>query len=122
MPTPFFFAVDFCQTCTIISPVKEKLKREVYSWSLVIIVVLILRVIFVEAYVIPTASMEKTLLIGDALLVNRFIYGVKIPIPLSTQQIPVIPGRMPKRGEIVVFIYPFIRKTANKARFCRRLP
>ena len=91
----------------IINPVKEKLKREVYSWSLVIIVVLILRVIFVEAYVIPTASMEKTLLIGDALLVNRFIYGVKIPIPLSTTQIPVVPGRMPKRGEIVVFIYPF---------------
>jgi signal peptidase I len=87
--------------------VKEKLKREVYSWSIVIIVVLILRVIFVEAYVIPTASMERTLLIGDALLVNRFIYGVKIPIPLSTQQIPVIPGRLPKRGEIVVFIYPF---------------
>ena len=83
------------------------LKREVYSWSIVIIVVLILRVIFVEAYVIPTASMERTLLIGDALLVNRFIYGVKIPIPLSTQQIPVIPGRLPKRGEIVVFIYPF---------------
>lgn len=86
---------------------KEKLKREVYSWSLVIIVVLILRVIFVEAYVIPTASMEKTLLIGDALLVNRFIYGVKIPIPFSTKQIPLIPGRTPKRGEIVVFIFPF---------------
>ncbi len=86
---------------------KEKLRREIYSWSLVIIVVLILRVIFVEAYVIPTASMERTLLIGDALLVNRFIYGVKIPIPFSTKQIPVIPGRMPKRGEVVVFIYPF---------------
>jgi signal peptidase I len=73
----------------------------------VIIVVLVLRVIFVEAYVIPTASMEKTLLIGDALLVNRFIYGVKIPIPLSSRQIPLIPGRMPQRGEIIVFRYPF---------------
>jgi signal peptidase I len=89
---------------------KGRLKREIYTWSLVIIVVLILRAIFVEAYVIPTASMEKTLLIGDALLVNRFIYGVKLPIPFSTKQIPIIPGRMPQRGEIVVFRYPFENK------------
>lgn len=86
---------------------KGKLKREIYTWTFVIIVVLVLRAIFVEAFVIPTGSMEKTLLIGDALLVNRFIYGVKIPIPFSTEQIPIIPGRMPRRGEIIVFRYPF---------------
>jgi signal peptidase I len=90
--------------------VKARLKREIYTWTTVIIIVLILRAIFVEAYVIPTASMEKTLLIGDALLVNRFIYGVKIPIPFSSEQIPIIPGRMPQRGEIVVFRYPFENK------------
>ena len=89
---------------------KARLKREIYTWATVIIVVLVLRAIFVEAYVIPTASMEKTLLIGDALLVNRFIYGVKIPIPLTTTQIPIIPGRMPNRGEIIVFRYPFENK------------
>lgn len=89
---------------------KARLKREIYTWTTVIIIVLILRAIFVEAYVIPTASMEKTLLIGDALLVNRFIYGVKIPIPFSSEQIPIIPGRMPQRGEIVVFRYPFENK------------
>ncbi len=89
---------------------KEKIKREISTWATVIVVVLILRAIFVEAYVIPTASMEKTLLIGDALLVNRFIYGVKIPIPFSSWQIPIIPGRMPRRGEIVVFRYPFENK------------
>jgi signal peptidase I len=98
----------------------EKLKREVYSWSLVIIIVLVLRVIFVEAYVIPTASMEKTLLIGDALLVNRFIYGVKIPIPFSSDQIPIIPGRMPKRGDIIVFRYPFENRDFVKR--CVALP
>ncbi len=85
----------------------EKLKQELYSWGMVIVVVLILRVIFVEAYVIPTGSMEKTLLIGDALLVNRFIYGIKIPIPFTGTQIPLIPGRDPIPGEIVVFKYPF---------------
>ncbi len=85
----------------------ERIKREIYSWIIVILVVLVLRVIFVEAYVIPTGSMEKTLLIGDALLVNRFIYGIKIPIPFTGVQIPIIPGRHPLSGEIVVFKYPF---------------
>lgn len=88
----------------------EKIKREIYSWIVVIIVVLVLRAVFVEAYVIPTGSMEKTLLIGDALLVNRFIYGVKIPILFSGIQVPILPGRNVERGEIVVFIYPFENK------------
>ncbi len=90
--------------------VKERIRREIYTWATVIAVVLVLRAIFVEAFVIPTGSMEKTLLIGDALLVNRFIYGVKIPVPFSTEQIPLIPGRMPRRGEIIVFRYPFENK------------
>lgn len=81
----------------------DKIKKELYSWIIVIIVVLILRAIFVEAYVIPTGSMETTLLIGDALLVNRFIYGVKFPYT----NLQIIPGRMPQRGEIIVFKYPF---------------
>jgi signal peptidase I len=102
--------VDFQVFDVIINAVKARIKREIYTWATVIAVVLVLRAIFVEAYVIPTASMEKTLLIGDALLVNRFIYGVKIPIPLTTKQIPIIPGRLPNRGEIIVFRYPFENK------------
>ena len=85
----------------------EKIKREVLTWVIVIAVVLLLRAFFVQAYVIPTPSMEKTLLVGDALLVNRFIYGIKIPVPFSVHQILLIPGRLPARGEIVVFQYPF---------------
>ena len=81
----------------------DKIKREIYSWIIVIIVVLILRAIFVEAYVIPTGSMENTLLIGDALLVNRFVYGVKFPYT----NFQIIPGKMPQRGEIIVFKFPF---------------
>jgi signal peptidase I len=88
----------------------KKFKKEVYSWIVVIVVVLVLRAVFVEAYVIPTSSMEKTLLIGDALLVNRFIYGVKIPVPFSGVQLPLIPGRNPLRSDIVVFKYPFENK------------
>jgi signal peptidase I len=83
-----------------------KVKKEIYSWGIVIIVVLVLRAVFVEAYVIPTGSMEETLLIGDALLVNRFIYGIKFPYT----QIPLISGRNPRRGEIIVFKYLFENK------------
>jgi signal peptidase I len=85
----------------------EKLKKSVQSWIIVILIVLVLRATFVEAYVIPTPSMETTLLTGDAVLVNRFIYGVKIPIPFSNVQIPLIPGTDPERGEIVAFVSPF---------------
>jgi signal peptidase I len=88
----------------------EKIKREALTWIVVIAVVIMLRAFFVQAYVIPTPSMEKTLLVGDALLVNRFIYGIKIPIPFTVHQIPLVPGRMPARGEIVVFQYPFEKR------------
>jgi len=93
---------------------RTKIKREVYSWIVVIAVVIVLRAVFVEAFVIPSGSMEKTLLIGDALLVNRFIYGMKIPVPFSNTQIPLVPGRIPRRGDLVVFVSPFELKDVVK--------
>ena len=90
------------------------MKNVLLSWSIVIGVVLILRATFVEAMVIPSGSMERTLLIGDAVLVNRFIYGVKIPVPFTNKQIPLIPGRDPKKGEIIIFASPFENKTLVK--------
>ncbi len=62
---------------------REKIKREIQSWAIVILIVLVLKATFIEAMVIPTPSMEHNLLMGDALMVNRFIFGVKIPIPFS---------------------------------------
>ncbi len=92
----------------------DKIKNFVLSWAVVIGVVLVLRATFVEAMVVPTGSMERTLLVGDAVLVNRFIYGVKIPVPFSNRQIPLIPGRTPMRGEIIAFASPFENKTIVK--------
>ncbi len=92
----------------------DKIKRFVFSWLVVIAIVMVLRATFVEAMVIPSGSMEKTFLVGDAVLVNRFIYGVKIPVPFSNKQVPVIPGRDPKRGEIIAFASPFENKTVVK--------
>ena len=92
----------------------KKLKKEIYSWILVIMIVLVLRATFTEAMVIPTPSMEKTLLIGDALLVNRFIYGVKIPILFTNRQVPIIPGSAPARGHIIAFLSPLENKNIVK--------
>ena len=92
----------------------EKIRHFILSWLVVIAIVMVLRATFVEAMVIPSGSMEKTLLVGDAVLVNRFLYGVKIPVPFTNKQIPIIPGRAPKRGEIIAFASPFENKTVVK--------
>jgi signal peptidase I len=92
----------------------EKIRRYILSWLVVIAIVMVLRATFVEAMVIPSGSMEKTLLVGDAVLVNRFLYGIKIPVPFTNKQIPIIPGRDPKRGEIIAFASPFENKTVVK--------
>ncbi len=92
----------------------DKLKKGLYSWLVTIGVVLIIKATFIEACVIPTPSMEETLLTGDAVLVNRFLYGVKIPIPFTNKQIPLIPGRDPHRGDIVMFVSPFENKDLVK--------
>jgi len=80
-----------------------KAHPEITRWLIVIIAILLIRVFFIEAYIIPTPSMETTLLIGDAVLVNHLVHGIKIPFT----RIPLIPGRMPGRGELVVFRYPY---------------
>ncbi len=56
----------------------------------------------VQAFKIPSGSMIETLNIGDHILVNKFIYGIKIPF---TDEI-LIPFSKPKRGDVIVFKYP----------------
>lgn len=97
-----------------------RIKKEIKSWLVVIAIVFALKATFVEAYVIPTPSMEPTLLVGDAVLANRFVYGVKIPIPLLGKQIPVLPGAQPQYGDIVAFLSPF--ENINVVKRCIALP
>jgi signal peptidase I len=82
---------------------KKSVVRE-YFESIVIAVVLALfvRTWVVQAFKIPTGSMENNLLIGDHLLVNKFIFG---PTPLAIGR-AVLPVRQVRRGDIVVFKYP----------------
>ncbi|MCP3898989.1 MAG: signal peptidase I [Desulfobacteraceae bacterium] len=66
-------------------------------------IALFIRAFVVQAYKIPSGSMKDTLLVGDHLLVNKFIYGVKIPF---TDGKTLIPIKDPVQGDIIVFKYP----------------
>lgn len=67
-----------------------------------IILALFIRTFVVQAFKIPSGSMEPTLLIGDHILVNKFIYGIKMPFT----RIGLIPISEPDRDDVIVFIYP----------------
>lgn len=75
----------------------------VWDWAKSIAVALVvwffLRTFLVEAFRIPSGSMEQTLLIGDFLFVNKALYGAEVPI--IKKRLPAF--REPERGEIVVF-------------------
>lgn len=63
---------------------------------------LVLSNFVMQAYFIPSPSMETTLMVGDVLFVNKFLFGAKIP--LINAHLPAV--RQPRRGDIVVFISP----------------
>ena len=72
------------------------------SFFPIFLFVLLLRSFIVEPFRIPSASMMPTLLIGDFILVNKYDYGIRLPV----LNLMVIPNKMPQRGDIVVFRYP----------------
>jgi signal peptidase I len=83
-------------------PSKGKVRENVEALVIAIILALFIRAFVVQAFKIPSGSMQNTLLIGDYILVNKFIYGVKIPFT----EITVIPVKDPKKGDIIVFKFP----------------
>lgn len=82
--------------------VKSKSNEYIEALILAILIAVFVRTFIIQAYKIPSCSMAPTLQIGDHLLVNKFIYGVKIPVIRKT----LIPVSNPQRGDIIVFIYP----------------
>lgn len=82
---------------------KKSLFRE-YAESIVIAILLalLIRSYLVQAFKIPSGSMEDTLAVGDHLLVSKFIYGTKIPFADKR----VLTIRDPGRGDVIVFEYP----------------
>ena len=72
------------------------------SFFPIILVVFLLRSFLVEPFKIPSGSMIPTLLVGDFILVNKFTYGIRLPV-LNRKIIDV---HSPERGEVMVFRYP----------------
>ena len=87
-----------------IPKVNKKSTIREYAEALVIAIILALfiRTFIIQAFKIPSGSMKPTLLVGDHLLVNKFIYGIRIPF-LDKY---LIQFKKPERGDVVVFKWP----------------
>jgi len=82
--------------------IKSKIRELIEGIIAAVLIALLITTFVVKMYKIPSRSMVPTLLVGDQLVVNKFIYGLKIPYFRNT----IIPITDPQRGDIIVFIYP----------------
>jgi len=122
--------VKFWQTKKAAAPNKKKTKSKEWFDAIIfaVIAATVIRVFFIEAYTIPTGSMEKSLLIGDFLFVSKVNYGARIPMtpvafPFAHHTMPItgtkaywdgvqwkyrrLPGMQEiKRNDVVVFNFP----------------
>jgi signal peptidase I len=81
---------------------KSRLRENIEAIVVAVILALFIRTFIVQAFKIPSGSMKETLQIGDHILVNKFIYGIKLPY-LQTTLISITD---PQRDDIVVFEFP----------------
>jgi signal peptidase I len=81
---------------------KGVLRENLEAILVAVVLALFIRTFIVQAFKIPSGSMKETLQIGDHILVNKFIYGVKLPFIDKT----IIPIKDPQRGDIIVFKFP----------------
>lgn len=120
-PAPGALAADAELRAAALRAANRRASRVGFSWFFewmrvfpaAIALFLVLRAVLVEAYKIPSGSMESTLLVGDFLLVNKLVYGATIP--LTSLRLPAV--REPKRGDVVVFEWP----TDQSKNFVKRL-
>jgi signal peptidase I len=81
---------------------KSLVREYVEAIAIAILLALVIRTFVVQAFTIPSGSMMDTLLVGDYILVNKFLYGAEVPF--TDLQLPGL--RAPARGDIIVFKYP----------------
>jgi len=81
---------------------KSTLREYVETVAIAVVITLLVRAFVVQAFRIPSESMEPTLLVGDFLFANKFIYGAQVPY--TDIRLPKV--RDPEPGDIIVFRYP----------------
>jgi signal peptidase I len=83
-------------------PKKSRVRENIEAILVAILLALLIRTFFVQAFKIPSGSMKQTLQIGDHILVNKFLYGIRIPLLRKV----IIQVKKPTRGDIIVFKFP----------------
>ncbi len=87
--------------------VKSRTREYAEALIVALLLALVIRTFVVQAFKIPSGSMLPTLQIGDHILVNKFIYGPRLEVPLTQMSLGQLPGlREPRGGDVIVFIYP----------------
>ncbi len=107
-PADPIVAAEAPPATTSAEPVSEEPQHEqepargtIAEWTITVLLLLFLTTTLVQAFVIPTGSMEDTLLVGDHLLVDKLAYAPSGPVSKY-----LLPYRQVKRGDIIVFRYP----------------
>ena len=90
---------------------KKNILREIKSLAITVVVFVFITSAFIEGSIVPTPSMENTIMTGDRLFINKFIFGASTPsyIPFTNIELPHfrLPAiREPERNEIIVFRFP----------------
>lgn len=81
---------------------KGRAREYIEAFLVALLIALVVRTLVIQAFKIPSGSMENTLLVGDHIFVNKFIFGYHIPYTKGR----VLAFRHPERGDIIVFEFP----------------
>lgn len=86
---------------------KSGFRETIEAIVVALVIALVIRTFVIQAFKIPSGSMIPTLLVGDHLLVNKFLLGTPVDIPFTNINLFRMPGlRKPNRGDIIVFKFP----------------
>lgn len=104
--TPTISVQERAEALRRVNKSRGRVLRVMWEWAksfqVAILVFLFVRAFIVEAFKIPSGSMERTLLVGDFLLVNKLVYGAEVPF--TGKRLPAL--REPRLGDVVVFQWP----------------
>jgi signal peptidase I len=81
---------------------RGKAREYAEAFGVALLIALVVRTLLLQAFKIPSSSMENTLLVGDHIFVNKFLYGYHVPYTKGR----ILRFSTPKRGDIIVFVFP----------------